>query len=85
MVDIIERKRDGHALSEEEIRFFVSGYVSGEIPDYQTAALLMAIYLNGMTDRETSDLTLEMAKSGDTEKRSRTRKKKKRKKKGAGK
>ena len=64
--DIIAKKRDSGELTREEISFFVKGCTSGEIPDYQTSALLMAIYLNGMTDRETSDLTSEMAKSGDT-------------------
>ena len=64
--DIIAKKRDSGELTSEEISFFVKGCTSGEIPDYQTSALLMAIYLNGMTDRETSDLTSEMAKSGDT-------------------
>ena len=57
MYDIIKKKRDGHELSEEEIKFFVEGYTAGEIPDYQASALCMAIYFNGMTDRETSDLT----------------------------
>ena len=66
MYDIIAKKRDSGELTSEEISFFVKGCTSGEIPDYQTSALLMAIYLNGMTDRETSDLTSEMAKSGDT-------------------
>ena len=66
MVDIIERKRDGHALSEEEIRFFVSGYVSGEIPDYQASALAMAIYFRGMDAKETSILTNAMMHSGET-------------------
>lgn len=63
--DIISKKRDGYELSDEEIAFFVKKYVSGEIADYQAAALLMAIYLKGMNDRETVTLTLEMAKSGD--------------------
>ena len=63
--DIIAKKRDGYELSDEEIAFFVKNYVSGEIKDYQTSALMMAIYLNGMTDRETVTLTLEMARSGD--------------------
>lgn len=63
--DIISKKRDGYELSDEEIAFFVKGYVKNEIADYQASALLMAIYLNGMTDRETVTLTLEMAKSGD--------------------
>lgn len=63
--DIIAKKRDGYELSDEEIAFFVKNYVSGEIKDYQASALMMAIYLNGMSDRETVTLTLEMAKSGD--------------------
>ena len=63
--DIISHKRDNMALTDEEIRFFVSSYVKGEIEHYHAAALLMAIYLNGMNDRETVTLTLEMAKSGD--------------------
>ncbi|MGN0447137.1 MAG: thymidine phosphorylase [Acutalibacteraceae bacterium] len=63
--DIIAKKRDGFELSDEEISFFVKGYVKGEIEDYHAAALLMAIYLNGMSDRETFTLTDEMAKSGD--------------------
>ncbi len=66
MFDIIAKKRDGGALSVEEISFFVKGYTNGEIPDYQAAALLMAIYLNGMNDEEISVLTKEMAQSGDT-------------------
>lgn len=63
--DIISKKRDGFELSDEEIRFFVKNYVSGEIKDYHAAALLMAIYLRGMTDREMITLTTEMAHSGD--------------------
>lgn len=63
--DIISRKRDGFELTDEEIHFFIEKYVKGEIQDYHAAALLMAIYLNGMNDRETVTLTLEMAKSGD--------------------
>ena len=55
--DIIAKKRDGLALSEEEIRFFVSQYTQGMIPDYQASALLMAICINGMDRRETTDLT----------------------------
>ncbi|MDE7389414.1 MAG: pyrimidine-nucleoside phosphorylase [Lachnospiraceae bacterium] len=64
MYDIIAKKRDGFELSTEEINFFVGGCTTEEIPDYQISALLMAIYLNGMTDREIYDLTLAMAKSG---------------------
>ena len=52
MFDIIAKKRDGGELSEEEIAFFVKGYTAGEIPDYQASALLMAIYINGMNDKE---------------------------------
>ncbi len=63
--DIIAHKRDGLELSDEEIAFFVKGYTAGKIKDYQAAALLMAIYLRGMTDRETVTLTNEMAHSGD--------------------
>lgn len=63
--DIISHKRDGLELSDEEIAFFVKGYTAGKIKDYQAAALLMAIYLRGMTDRETVTLTNEMAHSGD--------------------
>jgi pyrimidine-nucleoside phosphorylase len=62
---VIAKKRDGGELSQEEIEFFVQRYTSGDIPDYQAAAWLMAVYLQGMTDRETRDLTLAMAHSGD--------------------
>lgn len=65
MIDVISQKRDGGELSSEQINFFVEGYTSGEIPDYQAAALLMAIYVNGMNRRETVDLTLAMARSGE--------------------
>lgn len=64
IVDIIIKKRDRHELSGDEIRYFVDGYTAGSIPDYQAAALLMAVFLNGMTDREIVDLTLAMAHSG---------------------
>ncbi len=65
MYDIIQNKRDGGVMSDEEIQFFVDGVTSGEIPDYQISALLMAIYFRGMNEHETSALTLAMAKSGD--------------------
>lgn len=65
IVDIIIKKRDHQELSQEEIEFFIRGYTSGEIPDYQAAALAMAVLLNGMTARETKDLTLAMAHSGE--------------------
>jgi pyrimidine-nucleoside phosphorylase len=63
--DIIAKKRDGGELSREEIEFFIQGYTQGEIPDYQASAWLMAVYLRGMSDRETLDLTMAMAHSGD--------------------
>ena len=66
MYDIIKKKRDGGELSREEIDFFIKGYVDGSIPDYQASALCMAIFYTGMTEKETADLTLAMAASGDT-------------------
>ena len=66
MYDIIDKKREKGELTKEEIRFFLSGFAKGEIPDYQASALLMAICCNGMTDREILDLTQAMAASGDT-------------------
>lgn len=63
--EVIAKKRDGEELSKEEIEFFIQGYTKGEIPDYQAAAWLMAVYLQGMNDRETHDLTMAMANSGD--------------------
>ena len=65
-VDIIRKKRDGGELTNEEIRFFIEGYTAGHIPDYQAAALMMAIYYRGMSRRETVTLTDAMAHSGDT-------------------
>ncbi|PWB55380.1 MAG: thymidine phosphorylase [Anaerolineales bacterium] len=65
MVDIIIKKRDQLELSQAEIKFFIEGYTKGEIPDYQASALAMAILLNGMTSRETKDMTLAMAHSGE--------------------
>ena len=66
MVSIIEKKKTGHALSEEEIRGFVQGVTNGSIPDYQTSALLMAICFQGMTRQETFTLTDAMLHSGQT-------------------
>lgn len=66
MSDIIAKKRDNIELSKEEIEFFVTGFTNDEIPDYQVASLLMAIYFNDMTDDELSTLTMSMVESGDT-------------------
>lgn len=65
ILKIIEEKRDKKELTEEEITFFVQGYTKGEIPDYQAAAFVMAIYLNGMTEKETTQLAMAMADSGE--------------------
>jgi pyrimidine-nucleoside phosphorylase len=64
-VDIIIKKRDRQELSSEEITFFINGITQGDVPDYQTSAWTMAIMLNGMTERETADLTMAMAHSGE--------------------
>ena len=66
IIDIIAKKRDKKELSETEIKFFVEAYTRGEIPDYQASALLMAIYFNGLTEAETTALTMHMANSGET-------------------
>ena len=63
--DIITKKRDKKELTREEIKYFITEYVKENITDYQAAALVMAIYLNGMTKEETTNLTLEMANSGE--------------------
>lgn len=65
MYDIIMKKRNGGELTPEEIHFFVEGYTGGTIPDYQVSALMMAIYFQKMTDAETCELTMAMARSGD--------------------
>lgn len=65
MYDIIEKKRDGHELSYDEINYFISGFCKGYIPDYHAAALLMAVFIRGMSIRETVDLTMIMADSGE--------------------
>ena len=64
-VDLIEKKRDGGELSTAEISYLINGYVSGKIPDYQIAALAMAIYYQGMSIREIHDLTTDMVASGE--------------------
>ncbi|HDT8462811.1 TPA: pyrimidine-nucleoside phosphorylase [Staphylococcus pseudintermedius] len=65
MVDIIAKKRDGHALTKEEIEFAVNGYTNDDIPDYQMSSLAMAIFFQDMTDEERAYLTMAMVESGD--------------------
>lgn len=65
ILEIIAKKRDGKKLSKEEIDYFIKGYTSGDVTDYQAAALVMAIYINGMDDEETTNFTLSMAHSGE--------------------
>ena len=65
ILEVIEKKRDKKELTKEEISFFIKGYTEGSVTDYQAAALIMAIYLNGMTNQECTYLTMEMAHSGD--------------------
>lgn len=65
ILEIIEKKRDKKELSKEEIEYFIKGYTKGEIADYQASALLMAIYLNGMTNKETTNLAISTANSGE--------------------
>ena len=65
ILEIIEKKRDKKELTKEEIEFFINGYTNGELADYQAAALVMAIFLNGMTKQETTNMTLSMANSGE--------------------
>lgn len=66
MYDLIEKKRDGHTLTSEEIHFIIENYTSGKIPDYQMSALLMAIYFQGMTYEESAELTKAMINTGET-------------------
>ncbi|MGL6063822.1 MAG: thymidine phosphorylase [Fusobacteriaceae bacterium] len=66
VVDIIEKKRDGKVLTDEEIKFLLNNYLSGNIPDYQISAFLMAVYFKGMNDSELKAFTTEMINSGDT-------------------
>ena len=65
IIDIIEKKRDKKTLTKEEINYFIENYTNGKIADYQASALLMAIFLNGMDDEETTNLALAMANSGE--------------------
>lgn len=65
MYDFIVRKRNNGILTQEELEWIIRGYTKGDIPDYQMSALMMAIYFNGMTEEETLNLTMAMAKSGD--------------------
>lgn len=65
MVDIIDTKRNGGVLSDEQLQFFVDGVVNGTIPDYQISALLMAIYFQDMTKEEQTSLTMKMMESGE--------------------
>ena len=65
ILEIIEKKRDKKELSKEEIEYFIKGYTNDKIADYQASALIMAMYLNGMTKQETTDLTIAMANSGE--------------------
>ena len=65
ILDIIQKKRDNIELNNEEIKYFINGYTDGSVSDYQAAALIMAIFINGMTEQETTNLTLAMAESGE--------------------
>ena len=65
MYDIIDKKKKGKELSDEEIRYMINGYVDGSIPDYQMSAFLMAVYYKGMSDKELLEMTIAMEKSGD--------------------
>ena len=65
ILEIISKKRDKKELTKEEIEYFIKGYTKGKITDYQASALVMAIYINGMNDREITDLSIAMAHSGE--------------------
>ncbi|USK58685.1 pyrimidine-nucleoside phosphorylase [Peribacillus asahii] len=65
MVDLIEKKRDGHELTTEEMKFIIQGFTDGSLPDYQMSAWAMAVYFQGLTERECADLTMAMVQSGD--------------------
>ncbi len=64
-VDLIQKKRDGHELSTDEIKWLINGYVDGTVPDYQMSAFAMAVYFKGMSTREISDLTMAMVATGE--------------------
>ncbi|MFS0781106.1 pyrimidine-nucleoside phosphorylase [Bacillus sp. 1P06AnD] len=66
MVDLIEKKREHQELTTAEIQYMIKNFTTGDIPDYQMSAMLMAIYFNGMTEQERADLTMAMMESGDT-------------------
>ncbi|WP_042346225.1 pyrimidine-nucleoside phosphorylase [Bacillus massiliigorillae] len=66
MVDLIEKKRDNHELTTEEIKFIIDNFTNGSIPDYQMSAFLMATFFNGMTEKERAELTMAMVNSGET-------------------
>ena len=61
----LQQRQEKKELTKDEIEYFINGYVDGKIADYQAAALVMAIFLNGMTKQETTDLTIAMANSGE--------------------
>ena len=65
MYDLIMKKRNGGALTDEEIHYLIQEYVNGQIPDYQMSAFLMAVYFRGMTEEETAAMTMEVAHSGE--------------------
>lgn len=65
MYDLIKKKRDGGALTDNEIAYMISGYTNGQIPDYQMSAMMMAMYYQGLSEAETLSLTMEMAHSGE--------------------
>ena len=65
MVDLIEKKQEKEELTAEEVRWMIDGFTSGEVPDYQMSAMLMAVFYNGMTKEELSEMTMAMVESGD--------------------
>ena len=65
MIDLINKKKHGEALTAAEIDYIVQGYTEGKIPDYQMSALLMAVYFKGMNPEEISNLTMSMVNSGE--------------------